>query len=133
MSQAIKELYKGFFVGRVDPTTSTFKLPLNAIYLDTTNGKFYRYEGKKDGFKDLLDIDDGNGSGDGDLKEKFIHFTGDGETTDFDCDESIDVIRVDIDGVVVNDDDYDKDDEVIKFKEAPKDGAEITVYKVYLD
>ena len=72
----------------------------------------------------------GGGGGVANLSEDFKHFDGDGSTTDFDCETSLDVAFVDIDGYTMSDNDYSKDDTVIKFNEAPENGAEITVHLV---
>ena len=62
------------------------------------------------------------------LQEVYKHFDGDGSTTDFDCGMSINCIRVDIDGFMMSDNDFSKDDTTVSFNDAPDDGAEITVW-----
>jgi len=61
------------------------------------------------------------------LSSTWKYFDGDGDTTDFDCETNIDIIQVSIDGSFITPRDFDKDDTVISFKEAPEDGAEIDV------
>jgi len=128
MAGSIQKLYENFYVGTLDPTKSTFTLPLNSIYLDTISGKFYRALVKGQ-FKTIIDVDDRSGGCSGNLTKEEIKFTGDGSKTLFGCDTDVNSSIVVIDGYAMSDTlDYDvQDDTKIKFSDAPTDGAEIIV------
>jgi len=57
--------------------------------------------------------------------EVWKDFTGDGSTTEFDCEVNLAKVIVTINGLTIPIDDYNKNDTIIEFNEAPDDGAEI--------
>lgn len=132
MASPIKKLYDNFYIGTLDPNKSTFALPLNSLYLNSLSGKFYRAE-IKGKFKAIIDVDNGTATATtaSGVSEDYKQFNGNGSTKTFDCELNIAVCRVDVDGYVVNPDDFSKEDDTkVVFNVAPADGAEITVWIV---
>jgi len=72
--------------------------------------------------------DSGTGGGGATYSEIWKEFTGDGVTTDFDCEVVPDRIQVNIGGITMSPADYTKDDTLIKFNNAPEDKAEIKIW-----
>jgi len=76
-----------------------------------------------------LSNNDGGSGGDGaTYSEVWKEFTGDGSTTDFDCEVLPDRVIVILDGITLSKADYSKDETKIVFNDAPDDGTDIKIW-----